>query len=150
MQPIRGLAQKIWGSCLDSTPCSCYLTSPILVFPSAVWDNPPRPAFSQGCLLHVNMLGTSPAPRGQRRPLGRVVLECRMPSAPHSCAWLDGTGVLLPIPPPGSVRTRTVPAKPQGTPSSMLVASSSPRSRETKSSHFLLSLKFHTLLNSHP
>lgn len=45
LQIYQRIGAKSWGSCLDATPCSCCLTSPILVFPYEKWGNPAWPAF---------------------------------------------------------------------------------------------------------
>lgn len=44
-------------------------------FSSVIWENALWPAFLQCRILHMNVLGNSPAPRVKHRLLGRAVLS---------------------------------------------------------------------------
>lgn len=105
-----------------------YLTTHILVLPSAKWDHPTRPAsFARlppacDCAGHL-CSSTCPAlSSGKGGPEGRMTPGCHL--LPYSCACQDGTGVRLPILVPGRVRTESQPNLKEHRPPPMLAASS--------------------------
>lgn len=114
------------------------MTSHVLVFLSVKWDNPAGPAFF--ARLHPACEGARHLPRstcpassfGKGGPVCRTPPGCHMLpcSSTYLARWYRCPFTIV----SSWQGQNMVPDKPQGTPSSMLVASSSPQVRKTRAS----------------